>query len=733
MNIKIDKIEISSFGKLKNVVLEAGGGINILKAPNESGKSTLAAFVKFVFYGFAGARSQSLSENERKLYTPWDGEISAGSLNITADGVRYTVARKCLPTGKESFEITERMTGKSVFPGEEPGKVFFGVSEEVFARTLFFRQLSVPQSKDDILADRLQNIAISADEQVNTSMAVSKLNEAKNELKNRLGNGIIPRLTKQKDDLDKQISESMEHRARAQELTARSEERETKIANAENKLKELEAERRNLEKFEALTKLRNINRLSEEERAARDEYETAGAGLKNRDDISGALSGLSALNSSYVAEKTRVASIAEALNTAEADKKQLESDLPFGVDEAETAGRELDKKHRLIIASLVAAGVFALAGIIVLVAASALAGAVLLGVAVVLLGVAGALLAIRSGIAKDMGFVSVAALKHELEFLPERREKISSAEKRVAELRASYNAGIDNCTELKRRLDEGINRYIDSDGGDYSETLQTILKNSTVIGEKNAVWNIKKDELQKACEGVDLNALAAEALGAEKPQREKSTVDTEIRFYTEQSRQLTELQRQDELNITALRSKSGDPAVLVGKRDSCGEKIKELELKYKAYEAAIAAINESGDYMKSMVAPRISARADDYFVLATGNKYGGFEVDTKLSMSYGEDFRRSCEYLSAGTRDSAYLSLRLALADILFGGNSVPMILDDAFVRIDDERLKMMAAALAEAAEKHQIFILTHSEREELALSDAGVDYKNVKIRLADQ
>ena len=85
MNVTIEKIEINSFGKLKNATITAKSGINILSAPNESGKSTVASFIKFVFYGFAGARMQSLSDNERRLYTPWDGEISEGTVYIVAD------------------------------------------------------------------------------------------------------------------------------------------------------------------------------------------------------------------------------------------------------------------------------------------------------------------------------------------------------------------------------------------------------------------------------------------------------------------------------------------------------------------------------------------------------------------------------------------------------------------------------------------------------------------------
>ena len=192
---------------------------------------------------------------------------------------------------------------------------------------------------------------------------------------------------------------------------------------------------------------------------------------------------------------------------------------------------------------------------------------------------------------------------------------------------------------------------------------------------------------------------------------------------------MSELNRRDEIEIAALEARSGDPAAMVGKRDSLNARIDELAVKYKAYETAVRVIEEASDYMKSMVAPRIGERADEYFTAATGGKYKALEIDTKLSMSFGEDMRRSCDYLSAGTRDSAYLSLRLALADMLFGGCGVPILLDDAFVRIDDNRLRMISGALNEAAKKHQLFILTHGDREMRALEEIGVEYTEICIK----
>ena len=47
----IQKIEIGSFGKLENTVLNLSGGVNIVRGANESGKSTICNFIKFIFYG----------------------------------------------------------------------------------------------------------------------------------------------------------------------------------------------------------------------------------------------------------------------------------------------------------------------------------------------------------------------------------------------------------------------------------------------------------------------------------------------------------------------------------------------------------------------------------------------------------------------------------------------------------------------------------------------------------
>ena len=193
MDCRIERIEIVSFGKLQNRVIELDEGMNVLTAPNESGKSTLAAFLRFVFYGFPDARKKELIDNDKKLYTPWDAPKCEGSVTVTCDG-RQLRAYRSVTGNKEICLLTDVLSGRQLPDAEKSGEALFGVSEEVFGRTLFFKQLTLPSGKDGVMAEQLQNIAVSADEQVGSRRALDRLTKAKNELKGRAGSGIIPRL-----------------------------------------------------------------------------------------------------------------------------------------------------------------------------------------------------------------------------------------------------------------------------------------------------------------------------------------------------------------------------------------------------------------------------------------------------------------------------------------------------------------------------------------------------------
>lgn len=701
MNITIEKIQIVSFGKLKNTVVSVGSGINILSAPNESGKSTLAAFIKFVFYGFAGAK-KAFPQNERKFFTPWDSEISEGAVTFFADGVRYSVYRKCLPSGKETADILNRVTGKTEFKGEVPGEVFFGVTEDVFARTLFFRQLSLPDNKDEVLAERLRNIALGSDEEVGVEKAMKRLNDSRKELKTRVGGGIIPKLEYERNRLEQTITDCTDIRREIARLHNEINNRAQIIATDEEKLKLLDAEYKNIENYEALLKLQNVNRLKEEAIACENEALLAKAAVGSWQEAD--VSMLDSKNAEFVIEQRNAKKRLDELENAKFELERL-------MQGEDMTDKEVKKNGSWMIFLALA----------VLSAAASVFFLPILALTLVFLVLFGVSLS-RSKKAKEAS-LSLEAKRSAFE------ERRKNAQANVQRIEKEYNNNLSVCEQINEDLFEALSAFVDEKQTDYSKTIAQVRSLFNDLKKKEAVLEAKRDELLSVSESLDIEQLEEKAKNANEPERDRIIVEREIKFYSQQHEQLLSLNRRDELDCTAYEAKTGDVATLVGKKNSLDERVKELNIKHKAYETAIEYIEASADYMKSMIAPRIGSRANEYFAVATDGKYNSFEVDTSLSMSFGEDFRRSCEYLSAGTRDSAYLSLRLALADILFSGNGVPIILDDAFVRMDDGRLGAMMNALSEAASKHQIIILTHGNREKEILSQKGMVYNEIAIK----
>lgn len=78
---------------------------------------------------------------------------------------------------------------------------------------------------------------------------------------------------------------------------------------------------------------------------------------------------------------------------------------------------------------------------------------------------------------------------------------------------------------------------------------------------------------------------------------------------------------------------------------------------------------------------------------------------------------------SRGTKDLIDLAMRLAASDMLLGEN-MPLLLDDALVNCDDDRMKRILLFLKN--KKRQVIIFTCHEREVKALNELGIRYNFV-------
>ena len=85
----------ASFGKLEGETLRFHDGLNVIYAPNESGKSTWCAFIRAMLYGIDSAeRARDGYLPDKQRYAPWSGAPMEGSMDVRAEGSDITLQRR---------------------------------------------------------------------------------------------------------------------------------------------------------------------------------------------------------------------------------------------------------------------------------------------------------------------------------------------------------------------------------------------------------------------------------------------------------------------------------------------------------------------------------------------------------------------------------------------------------------------------------------------------------------
>ena len=201
----IRTIHIDSFGGLRDRTLELKAGAGVLFGPNESGKSSVAGFIRFVLYGLPSRGRNVPGERARALNR--ETGAAAGWMTVRTDaGAEYRLERSAVPGDSGSLRdrvrITDEKTGE-VTEGVNPGEFFFGVPEEVFSSSAFARQGMLRPGPADssgagAVRGAVENLLTSADEAVDLRRAVSALEDRKKALSQKNGGGEIGELAEKR-------------------------------------------------------------------------------------------------------------------------------------------------------------------------------------------------------------------------------------------------------------------------------------------------------------------------------------------------------------------------------------------------------------------------------------------------------------------------------------------------------------------------------------------------------
>lgn len=137
--MRLIRLHVENFGCLSNYDLDFQEGLNSVLQENGWGKSTLAAFLRVMFYGLEGERKRGYSENDRLKYKPWNGGSFGGSLEFEAGGKRYLVTRDFGEKDKDAFFRLQDATTllDSSDHSEKLGEELFGIDRESYEKTSF--------------------------------------------------------------------------------------------------------------------------------------------------------------------------------------------------------------------------------------------------------------------------------------------------------------------------------------------------------------------------------------------------------------------------------------------------------------------------------------------------------------------------------------------------------------------------------------------------------------------
>lgn len=665
----------ATFGKLEHCSLSFSSGLNIIEAPNESGKSTLLAFLRVMLYGFPPRERGALADKNR--YAPWSLSPMRGTLSLSSQKGNITLqrdtARANSPMGRFSAIYTG--SGESVdgLTAADCGETLLGIPCEVYERSAFIRQSSLTVDASAELERRIAALITTGEEGQSFSEASAALKKQLNARKYNKS-GRIPAL-------EAEIAAQESSLAELSQLTRSRQEAEAALAAFDAEEASLRAQLRAHDICDAQDILLAAAQARQRWQAAESSAEQL-----RRTLIEDRVPPRDAL------EQGRMRLIAlSSLKADAADAQQRYRDAEGAL--AAFDAKPAERAHSLLPYIIVSAVLFAaLMAIQTLPAAVAMAGRVLSGITLL------ALLII------DVNSRRKVRRVHD--------EKRRVFEQALREAQSDAAAQKKLCDSAAREL------LVLIPAGDISR-VSTYLD---IALHKYA----ELDTLEREAREL---SLRCELLSAQQPQ---SDVPAESAVRPTRSR--TELQNaldvlivrrreaQSTFDYTSGRCRAiGDAAELEAGLAQKRAELAQNQGEYDAIALAMDALQHANTALQSRFSPALSRRAGELFSRLTGGKYESVLLDRTFSAQAGEageSISHDAQLLSLGTLDQLYLAVRLAICEsVLPEGDPPPIVLDDALVRFDDARCRAALDLLLEESKSRQILLFTCQHRESAYLS----------------
>ena len=197
--MKLIRCHVENFGKLEKFDFNFQDGINTIKEENGWGKTTLATFIKAMFFGLPSTTKRSLLENERKKYIPWQGGRYGGNIVFENNSIKYRVERFFADKDKDDvFVLYNENTGlRSMDYSARIGEELFGINQEGYERSTFIPQKGLLTSTNDSINAKLSHLMEDNNDINNYEAAIISLEDAMKFFKKTGSRGKLAELEEQ--------------------------------------------------------------------------------------------------------------------------------------------------------------------------------------------------------------------------------------------------------------------------------------------------------------------------------------------------------------------------------------------------------------------------------------------------------------------------------------------------------------------------------------------------------
>lgn len=748
---------IENFGGLSEYSISFDKELTVLMESNGFGKSTLAAFIKAMFYGFPRG-TKTLEKNERKLYTPWQGGKFGGNLSFEYEGISYRIERSFGATPKQdTFSLYELEPFKqSDRFSENIGVELFKLDVESYEKSTYMSQGGgIGSFATAGIQTKLGDLVEEADDIYNFDKALASLKDRRIKYKTYKGqSGSVYEVKNEISRLQTKLAE----KAFVQENYNNLKEQYSELVLQEKEIGiELEAVRKRIAKASETAVLKNLSKqqaeLKREKESVNIELEKILSVYKN------GLPSKEATDAADMAAKNigKIDSALNVLHISDEDKqifedkrKIFESGIPGesffeGLQnqvkernacllklsekesKKETDSVATDKKVKVrLLTGVIIVSVLVIALLLVRAVIPAVA---LIAVALVML-ITSKIVKPKSDAKPDDELISLRKHLGELDehimesigkYYPDTMITPEEYEKYIFELKGlcriyknaignirKYEKDRESYQQKRKAEQEIVENFANSHG--FSKELLTdefFRKiRADIINGENLSAELKKLEYRiKVFESENSARLDGfESGNNERLEVVRNEEATLISKEKELSRKLAEAAREIEQKERLLEQ---FPVI----EDELAEWTAKYEEDIKACEIldqTIEYLTEAKDALNYNYIKPVKDRFDIYVDKIIGKDKMNMFMDKELQIKpeqYGAT--REMAYFSAGYTDIVRLCMHFALVDVLFEETDCFIILDDPFVNLDDEKTKEALGLLKELSSRRQLVYLT--------------------------